>query len=87
MKELLAAVESHESEHRILKPGSAAALGALEMALADIAVDLSALDENARPGDDDWKRYLAGDRAIFARKAGGRDRCRGGRPHRHPLSR
>ena len=52
-------------------PGSAAALGALEMALADIAVDLSALDESARPGDEDWKRYLAGDRAIFARKLAG----------------
>ena len=68
MKTLLAAVESGERESSILKPGSAAALGALEMALADIAVDLSALDENSRPGDEDWKRYLAGDRAIFARK-------------------
>src|SRR5262249_21477932 len=71
MKTLLAAVESGESEARILKPGSAAALGALEVALADIAVDLSALGDAAQPGDEDWKRYLAGDRAVFARKLAG----------------
>jgi hypothetical protein len=46
---------------------SAATLGALELALADMAIDLSALD-NAQPGDEDWKRYLAGDRAVFARR-------------------
>ena len=46
---------------------SAATLGALELALADMAIDLSALDET-QPGDEDWKRYLAGDRAVFARR-------------------
>jgi hypothetical protein len=71
MKTLLAAVESGEAESRILRPGSAAALGALEVALADIAVDLSSLDDSVQPGDEDWKRYLAGDRAIFARKLAG----------------
>jgi len=29
--------------------------------------DRSALDET-QPGDEDWKRYLAGDRAVFARR-------------------
>jgi hypothetical protein len=71
MKALLAAAEFGEHDERGLRPGNAAALGALEMALADLAVDLSALDEAARPADDDWKRYLAGDRAIFARKLAG----------------
>ena len=46
---------------------TAATLGALELALADMAIDLSALDD-AQPGDEDWKRYLAGDRAVFARR-------------------
>ena len=46
---------------------TAATLGALELALADLAIDLSAL-EQAQPGDEDWKRYLAGDRAVFARR-------------------
>ena len=32
-----------------------------------MAIDLSALDA-AQPGDEDWKRYLAGDRAVFARR-------------------
>ncbi|HEX3753502.1 MAG TPA: hypothetical protein VHV26_00360 [Rhizomicrobium sp.] len=71
MKALLAAVESGEAENRSLRPGNAAALGALEVALADLAIDLSALDQDAQPRDEDWKRYLAGDRAIFARKLAG----------------
>jgi hypothetical protein len=71
MKALLAAVESGESEARVLRPGSAAAMGALEAALADLAVDLSALDDNAQPGDEEWKRYLAGDRTVFARRLAG----------------
>jgi len=71
MKTLLAAAEQ-DSGLRFSKsdrPGldTAATLGALELALADMAIDLSALDD-AEPGDEDWKRYLAGDRAVFARR-------------------
>ena len=71
MKTLLAAAEQ-ESEIRLPTPGAsgldtAATLGALELALADMAIDLSALDYS-EPSDEDWKRYLAGDRAIFARR-------------------
>lgn len=71
MKTLLAAAEQ-ESDIRIASPGTsgldtAATLGALELALADMAIDLSALD-SSEPSDEDWKRYLAGDRAIFARR-------------------
>ena len=69
MKTLLAAAE-HGSDMRAgPKTGidNAATLGALELALADMAIDLSALDE-VQPGDEDWKRYLAGDRAVFARR-------------------
>jgi hypothetical protein len=74
MKTLLAAAEQ-ESEVRLPKPGvpgldTAATLGALELALADMAIDLSALD-SSEPSDEDWKRYLAGDRAIFARRLSG----------------
>ena len=59
MKTLLAAAE-HGSDMRAgPKTGidNAATLG----------IDLSALDE-VQPGDEDWKRYLAGDRAVFARR-------------------
>jgi hypothetical protein len=74
MKTLLAAAEQ-ESEVRLPKLDkaekagldTAATLGALELALADMAIDLSALDDS-EPGDEDWKRYLAGDRAVFARR-------------------
>lgn len=66
MRTLLAAVET--SEARELKPSSAAALGALEAALADMAVDLSAITSDAAPGEDEWRRYLGGDRAVFARR-------------------
>ena len=67
MKTLLAAVETNGPAAQ-LQPGNAAALGALEAALADMAVDLEAIVLNAAPGDEDWKRYLSGDRAVFARK-------------------
>jgi hypothetical protein len=75
MKTLLAAVD--ESDLQIPKPAhraarsaadTAATLGALELALADMAIDLSPLDNGAQPGDEEWKRYLAGDRAVFARR-------------------
>ena len=33
-----------------------------------MAVDLEAIVMDTAPGDDDWKRYLSGDRAVFARK-------------------
>jgi hypothetical protein len=70
MKALLAAAE--QGEIRPLpapKSGidTAITLGALEGALADMAINLSALDD-VQPGDEDWKRYLAGDRAVFARR-------------------
>jgi hypothetical protein len=66
MKTLLAAVETSIPPQ--LHAGSAAALGALEMALSDMAVDLEAIVMDAVPSDDEWKRYLSGDRAVFARK-------------------
>jgi hypothetical protein len=69
MRTLLAAAESKDGES--LRPGNAAALGALEAALADMAVDLDAIVTDAVPGDEDWRRYLEGDRAVFARKLAG----------------
>jgi hypothetical protein len=70
MKTLLAAAEQGAGDMRMpVKSGidNTATLGALELALADMAIDLSALEET-QPGDEDWKRYLAGDRAVFARR-------------------
>ena len=46
-------------------------MGALQMALADMAVDLEVISLDATPGSDEWKRYLAGDRAVFARNLAG----------------
>jgi hypothetical protein len=71
MKALLAAAEQGEIRPLPVAPKSgidtAITLGALEAALADMAINLSALDDT-QPGDEDWKRYLAGDRAVFARR-------------------
>jgi len=74
MKTLLAAAEENDDIRPVnagksdkMGLNTAATLGALELALADMAIDLSALD-TAEPGDEDWKRYLAGDRAVFARR-------------------
>lgn len=66
MRALLDAVETGEA--RDLKPTSAAALGALESALADLAVDLEGISTDAAPGEAEWRRYLAGDRTVFARR-------------------
>lgn len=69
MSTLLAAVESSETpEEKELRPASAAALGALEAALSDLAIDLAAFDTGPAPGEEEWRRYLAGDRSIFARR-------------------
>jgi hypothetical protein len=71
MKTLLAAVENSEPTPppvRDLGSVSTSALGALQLALADMAVDLEAIGSESAPGNEDWKRYLAGDRAVFARK-------------------
>jgi hypothetical protein len=65
MKALLAAVEGEDV--RALKPSNAMALAALETALADMALDLSALSAS-EPTANEWKSYLAGDRALFARR-------------------
>jgi len=68
MRALLAAVETGET--RDLKPAGAAALGALEAALADLAIDLDGITAQAAPGEAEWRRYLEGDRSLFARRLG-----------------
>lgn len=68
MKTLLAAAEQGAGGRG---GNQASSLAALEAGLADLAINLSALDEDA-PGDGtdnaEWKQYLAGDRAVFARR-------------------
>jgi len=50
-----------------LRPGAAAALSALQTALADLAGDLEELaNETSDPAL--WRRYLDGDRGVFARR-------------------
>ncbi|HTO40125.1 MAG TPA: hypothetical protein VL026_04050 [Rhizomicrobium sp.] len=71
MSTLLAAVEDGETRDKELRPSAAAALGALEAALADMAIDLAAFDAGPAPGEDDWRLYLAGDRTVFARRLAG----------------
>ena len=67
MSTLLAAAETHDAR-KDLRPETAAALGALQAALSDMAVDLDGISTETGPQEEDWRRYLAGDRAVFARK-------------------
>ncbi|MCP5412851.1 MAG: hypothetical protein H6924_12150 [Alphaproteobacteria bacterium] len=66
MKTLLAAAEQGD-DLKLKASGQAASLSALEAGLTDLAINLSALEEEP-PGNDEWKRYLAGDRGVFARR-------------------
>jgi hypothetical protein len=68
MRALLAAVEDNETRAKDLRPAAAAAMGALQAALADLAVDLDPIMSDSSLGEEEWKRYLAGDRSVFARK-------------------
>jgi hypothetical protein len=68
MSKLLAAVETSENRAKDLKPSAAAAMGALEAALSDMAVDLDVVTGDTPPGEDEWRLYLAGDRQVFARR-------------------
>ncbi len=68
MRALLAAVEDNETRAKDLRPAAAAAMGALQAALADLAVDLDPIMADSSLGEEDWKRYLGGDRSVFARK-------------------
>ena len=68
MSELLAAANGGESGAKDFRAGSAAALGALEAVLADLAINLDALAPDTDPSEEAWRRYLQGDRAIFARR-------------------
>jgi hypothetical protein len=68
MSKLLAAVETNETRAKEFKPSTAAALGALEAALADMAVDLGSIAGDAAPSNEDWRHYLSGDRGVFARR-------------------
>lgn len=68
MSDLLAAANGGESGAKDFRAGSAAALGALEAVLADLAINLDALAPDTDPSEEAWRRYLQGDRAIFARR-------------------
>jgi hypothetical protein len=68
MSTLLAAAETNEGKGREFKPEAAAALGALQAVLSDLAIDLDAMGVRQDSSEDDWRRYLAGDRATFARR-------------------
>ena len=66
---VLAAAETSDVKMQMggLKSHAAMALGALEAALADLAIDLGPLTgDSADPQM--WRRYLDGDRGAFARK-------------------
>jgi hypothetical protein len=72
MSQLLAAAEDGGGKGRNggkdLRPVAAAALGALQAALADLAIDLDMLAGDDGPSDEEWRRYLSGDRSVFARR-------------------
>lgn len=65
MSDLLAAANGAEPSAEPLA-GPTAALGALEAAIADLAIDLDAIATQSGPNDEAWRQYLQGNRAAFA---------------------
>lgn len=65
---LLAAAETNETKVRGVNPEAATALAALQAVLADLAVDLDAISVDEVSSEDQWRRYLSGDRSVFARR-------------------
>ena len=68
MSTLLAAAETNETKARGFNPEAAAALAALQAVLADLAIDLDAIAVDEASSEDQWRRYLSGDRSVFARR-------------------
>jgi len=67
---VLAAAEVPDNTKPLARPNAITALGALQAALADLATDLeAAMNEEDTPAL--WRRYLDGDRGVFARKFAG----------------
>jgi hypothetical protein len=70
MRALLSAAGSGTSD-KPLQAGATASLGALQAALSDLAVDLQAIAADTPPSEEEWRRYLQGDRSLFARRIAG----------------
>ena len=68
MSQLLAAADTAEGWQKNSRPARLLRSARSKPPSPTSAIDLDAISADAQPGEEEWRRYVAGDRTVFARR-------------------